>query len=89
MEGHAGAGTRGNDLVCAALSTLGQTLEKRAMELSEQVQPTIRKRAGYISILCQPTKSAGSKCREMLDTVYCGCVMLSESFPEYVQIIED
>lgn len=86
MEGHAGAGTCGNDLVCAALSTLAQTLEKRCMELCEQMQPEIRKRSGYIHILCKPTKSARQKCRQMMDTIYAGCALLADNFPENVRL---
>ena len=36
MEGHAGAGEAGNDLVCAALSALMLTLEKRMQETAER-----------------------------------------------------
>ena len=35
MEGHAGAGEAGNDLVCAALSTLMMTLERRMQDTAE------------------------------------------------------
>ena len=41
MEGHAGAGAEGEDLVCAALSMLGMTLERRVTELAEHGFPVV------------------------------------------------
>jgi uncharacterized protein YsxB (DUF464 family) len=40
MEGHAGAGKPGNDPVCAALSALMMTLERRMQETAERTLPT-------------------------------------------------
>ena len=39
MEGHAQAGPEGQDLVCAALSMLMMTLERRMQERAEAVLP--------------------------------------------------
>ncbi|MCR5577219.1 MAG: ribosomal-processing cysteine protease Prp [Oscillospiraceae bacterium] len=84
MEGHAGAGVYGQDPVCAALSMLGMTLEKRVSELAESCFPTLSRAPGRFLVVCRPEAGAEAQCREIFETVAAGLALLSEEKPEHV-----
>ena len=84
MEGHAGAGVYGEDPVCAALSMLGMTLEKRVSELAETCFPTLSRAPGRFLIVCRPEADTAGQCREVFETVAAGLALLSEERPEHV-----
>ena len=85
MEGHAGAGEAGNDLVCAALSALMLTLEKRMQETAERTLPIITRAPGVFAIRCTPERDE-ELCRENFDTVAAGIAALAENRPENVSL---
>ena len=85
MEGHAGAGEAGNDLVCAALSALMLTLEKRMQETAERTLPIITRAPGVFAIRCTPEEDE-ALCRESFDTVAAGIAALAENRPENVSL---
>jgi len=87
MEGHAGAGPKGEDPVCAALSMLMMTLEARMQEQSEEMLPVISRGQGRFAISCRPEEDAAERCRESFDTVFAGLSLLGENRPEYVSVI--
>ena len=74
MDGHAGAGKRGRDPVCAALSILLFTLAD-ANEAS-----TLRLSDGYARV-------AGGEKRDYALIVR-GCKLLAENYPQYVRYEE-
>lgn len=84
MEGHAGAGMYGQDPVCAALSMLAMTLERRVTELAESVYPTLSRAPGRFSLSCRPEAGAEAQCRECFETVGAGLALLAEQRPEHV-----
>ena len=84
MEGHAGAGSYGEDPVCAALSMLGMTLERRMAELAESCFPAISRAPGRLWISCRPDAEAAAQCRECFETVAAGLALLAEERPEHV-----
>ena len=84
MEGHAKAGLYGEDPVCAALSMLSMTLERRMTERAGQCFPTVARAPGRFLIVCRPEREAEERCRESFETVAAGLAMLSEERPEYV-----
>lgn len=86
MEGHAGAGPKGADPVCAALSMLMMALEARMQEQSEEMLPIISRGQGRFVISCRPEEGAAARCRESFDTVFAGLALLSENRPEYVSV---
>ena len=86
MEGHAGAGEAGNDLVCAALSALMLTLEKRMQETAERTLPVITRAPGSFAIRCRPEADTEKLCRESFDTVAAGLAVLAENRPENVSL---
>ena len=84
MEGHAGAGAEGEDLVCAALSMLGMTLERRVTELAEHCFPSVSRAPGTLLIACSPDETGLGQCRECFETVAAGLALLAEERPEHV-----
>ena len=85
MEGHARAGEAGNDLVCAALSTLMMTLERRMQDTAERTLPIVKRAPGFFSIRCAPERGE-ELCRESFDTVAAGVAVLAENRPENVSL---
>lgn len=79
MEGHAGAGEFGRDLVCAALSMLMMTLERRMEERAERTLPQVRRAPGSFMIRCRPEREDEPLCRESFDTVAAGLALLAEN----------
>lgn len=84
MEGHAGAGEKGDDLVCAALSMLMMTLERRMLDRAEQTAVT--RAPGRFSIRCEAAPEREALCRESFDTVAAGLALLTENRPEHVSL---
>jgi len=85
MEGHAGAGETGKDLVCAALSTLMMTLERRMQDTAERTLPIVKRAPGFFAIRCTPEEDE-KLCRECFDTVAAGIAVLAENRPENVSL---
>ena len=79
MEGHADAGPPGFDPVCAALSMLMMTLERRMEDRAERMQPVSRRGAGSFLIECSPDAADEALCRESFDTVAAGLALLPEN----------
>ena len=85
MEGHARAGEAGNDLVCAALSALMMTLERRMEETAERTLPAVKRAPGFFAIRCAP-EGDEALCRESFDTVAAGIAVLAENRPEHITL---
>lgn len=85
MEGHAGAGEPGEDLVCAALSALMMTLERRMEETAERTMPIVKRTPGFFAIRCAPEEDE-ALCRECFDTVAAGIAVLAENRPDHVTL---
>ena len=85
MEGHAGAGIRGEDPVCAALSMLGITLERRVTDLAEHAFPSVSRAPGKLLIACSPDEAGKGQCRECFETVAAGLALLAAEKPEFVR----
>ena len=84
MDGHAGAGPKGGDLVCAAVSMLMLTLEARCGECEEEWVPTVCRAPGHFMIQCRPESGHEVRCRESFDTVFAGLSLLAEREPGHV-----
>ena len=85
MEGHAGAAGPGEDLICAALSMLGMTLERRVTELAEHCFPSVSRAPGKLLIACSPDEEGLGQCRECFETVAAGLALLAAEKPEFVR----
>lgn len=88
-EGHAGAGEAGQDIVCAAVSMLMQTLEARVRE-RPGYYPMIEKRedVAMIRIRCLPDSSEAAMCQETYNTIRAGFRALAAKYPEHVEYSE-
>lgn len=78
MAGHAGAGTMGNDLICAALSALTRVLILEA----EQKGDYVLQGDGWVEL------QLGNGSRETMDAVCRALKWMAEEYPEYVSFSE-
>lgn len=79
-EGHAGYAPAGQDIVCAGVSALLDTLAERtsAMGLARE----IRADNGLMHIEAVPC----NLCRTWIDFVAAGLQIIEEQFPDYIQV---
>lgn len=82
LEGHAGAGPYGADLICCGASMLLGTL---IAALKEQKAPGLRYDLGPGKgwVKCRP----GEKAEEAFGVVWAGLRLLEETYPKYVRIL--
>lgn len=85
IRGHARAGPQGQDIVCAAVSALVQTLEPAICELTNdlidcEIGP------GYFNLI---TKHLSSAARLLVDAFLVGISRIAESYPENVRVVRE
>lgn len=80
--GHAGAGQRGHDVVCAAVSTLICTLAERLRRLNE-ADLIVKLDSGCAYVACEPSETA----RQAFEFALTGFECLAEDQPDYVRLI--
>ncbi len=79
VQGHAGAGTLGEDVVCAAVTTLCLTYARAMTQIhAKGFEATMRE--GYAYMECTRLKANAPYVHMILS----GFVMLAEMYPEYV-----
>ena len=83
-EGHAGAGEKGSDLVCAGMTALFAAA-LAAME-QEEIRAEIKtdEQKGVIDIGAKPTTAQGATCRAILDTIAAGIAAMAREHPDNV-----
>lgn len=85
VEGHAGTGEPGHDLVCAAATILVHTLASHVAELSAGKryvrEPYIQVEEGSSVISCKPVHRYENMVELIYDSVIRGFVLLHEQFP--------
>ena len=87
FEGHAGAGERGSDLVCAGVSTLMGTL--RAMcELFEELKAETQVGEVSVKIRLHPDKGYEGSGKLIMQTIFAGCCLLAKEDAENVEVRE-
>lgn len=84
IQGHAGAGEYGQDIVCAGASILMLTLEERMGELAGENRVSIRKGPGLAEISCCPARAQELRCRDLFETIFLGYQLLENMYPENV-----
>lgn len=87
IEGHAYAADPGKDIVCAAVSMLGQTIVLSLHQIANiDVEYEIRK--GYLE--CKLPKNLTEKelhkAKLLVDTMLLGLKNIQESYPQYIEI---
>ncbi len=87
VSGHAGAGEKGCDIVCAAASMLAWTICERAENVPEFYAKVEQSEVMCsCTIICSPEEEVRERCREMFDTILTGFQLLEENFGEYVRV---
>jgi uncharacterized protein len=88
ISGHSGYAGHGQDIVCAALSTLAQTLEIGLTEVLAIDGVFLRKEpvSGYAKIFWG--KNDSSRIKDLAETIVAALVLISKSYPAYTKIVE-
>ena len=86
MDGHAGAGAPGQDIVCAAETILMRALVAAVMDEQSKLCPSVRQRSGYAKVQCSPTPRAKTMCKAMMQTIFTGYELLAQHYPEHVKV---
>ena len=86
MEGHAGYGEKGNDIVCAAVSTLFYTLGEALFQSEEMLtEPPVftdEEGKGYLS--CAPKKEYAGNIDCIYRTILTGLALVAENYKKNV-----
>jgi len=92
IQGHSGFGGHGGDIVCAAVSMLGQTLLQCLIDAESRGDlKTLRhsRGDGALSAAALPVPAAREPVRVMFETVLTGLEMLAGRYPECVAYRND
>ena len=88
VEGHAGSGPEGHDLVCSAVSTLALTLAGNVsyMAAQEAVWDVITKlEEGNAEIQCTPYRRYKDSVAQIFRAVCVGFELLATKYPENIK----
>lgn len=83
VSGHAGYAPAGQDIVCAGVTTLTQTLIKSIEDLTQdkikyQISP------GRVDI---KYRNLTEKSRTLMDSFFIGICMIADEYPDYVRVM--
>ena len=87
VEGHAGSGPEGHDLVCAAVSALALTLAGNVsyMEAQEAVRGVITKlEEGSAEIQCAPYRRYKDSVEQIYRAICVGFELLATKYPDNI-----
>ena len=87
VEGHAGSGEKGHDLICAAASVLVETLATNAERIAGSgmaSSPVIVLEEGRAEISCKPRSKYKYATAMVFDAVCEGFALLARDYPEYI-----
>ena len=87
VSGHTGAGTEGNDLVCAAISFLATTCVN-ALESVAGVKTRVRQSNAYIKVELAPGELS-KEADVVLRTFHQGATDLQQAYPAFVKLIDE
>lgn len=90
-RGHSGAGTRGNDIVCAAVSVLVQALAQSLYDNMDLLRcfPRFEKGDGWADVSCTPDDGCEDQVRRMFSVARAGVALLQARYPANVKIVEN
>ena len=94
LDGHAGAGEKGQDLVCAAISMLSQALVTALQELEHKTGCTRVKwsgtpEEGRLKVRATVNWTNLTLVRAYFEVAVTGLRMLGERYPEYIRLEEE
>ena len=85
IDGHANYAPQGQDIVCAGVSTLVQTLIQSVEELTtDAIEYSMN--PGRVQIKFW---SLSSESRTLVSSFFCGVRMISEAYPDNVQVVTE
>ena len=87
VEGHAGSGPEGHDLVCAAVSALALTLAGNVSHMEAQgavYSVTINLKDGNAEIQCTPYRRYKDSVAQFYRAVCVGFELLATKYPENI-----
>lgn len=91
LQGHAGAGARGHDVICAGASmlcyTLAQVMQYMWEEKELSKKPQINLKEGDSFISAKPVDEHYNQCLHAFFVVQAGYALLAHSYPQYVELI--
>lgn len=83
ISGHAGYAPQGQDIVCAAVSAITQTLIKSIEDLtSDKIECEISPGKADIRY-----RNLSEKSRTLVDSFFIGICMIADEYPENVRIV--
>ena len=86
FDGHAGAGEKGNDLVCAGVSTLTGALRAMCEMCEEELVPTIFFGDALCEVTLEPEEKYRATAILIMRTVFAGCSVLANRYKKNVQV---
>ena len=90
--GHAGAGPRGADLICASATMLAYTAAQAVQELWEEGRlrewPMVFLKDGEARLCVCPRPEDHDRVAQVFRTVQCGARVLAHNFPHHVRLLE-
>ena len=90
VDGHAGAGEKGQDIVCAAVSMLACVLAENVMDAQEhgmlQAEPDIYLADGCARVHARPKRAWRKTMRTIFDAICIGFAMAAEQYPDRVKM---
>lgn len=90
LRGHAGAAPKGEDLICAACTTLAYTAAQAVKDmyvLDKLIKPPkINIRRGKAKIIATPKEESLAEAMLAFRTVQCGAKVLAHNYPKHVRL---
>ena len=90
MAGHAGAGKKGSDIVCAAASMLACTAGESARQLYRQgalaQDPTVCLAPGYARVEVRPNPDSREAANQLFSVLSTGFSLLAAQYPDHVKL---
>ena len=85
LEGHAGAGPNGYDIVCAAVSAIVQTFVIAVEDLTtDELEKAVEPDTGQIRALVWG-EEASEKTKVLVDAMWLGLTAIAREYPDYLQ----
>ena len=91
LQGHSGYAPRGEDIVCAALTSAVRLAECAVNDVLGLEAPVkVRDKDAYLSLKLPKALEAGSErvCQTLLAALLVHCVQLAEEYPENISVME-
>lgn len=85
VSGHAGYADRGEDIVCAGVSALAETLLIGLRQVA-RIKPAVTRQDGFVDVRlpAQLSGEAALAARVILETTIAGLRDVARSYPDYV-----